>query len=158
MRIWIDFPRIRWATGQEYVLRFLFGGLVTALAALIAQAFGAIAGGTLLAFPALSIASTTLAAQHEIREKRAAGVHGHKRARKVAAIEAAGAALGSIGLLCFALAICWGIEKYSPSVVISGATLLWLISAAPLWYVRKSRAIRHLRVHYRRRDSSLPFR
>ncbi len=41
-------------------MRFLFGGIVTAIAGLVAQHYGPVIAGILLAFPAIFPASATL--------------------------------------------------------------------------------------------------
>jgi hypothetical protein len=43
---------------SQYALRFLFGGIVTAVAGLVAQHFGPVVAGLLLAFPAIFPACT----------------------------------------------------------------------------------------------------
>jgi hypothetical protein len=49
--------RTRW---YEYAVRFIFGGLITVAAGLIAKRFGPTVGGLFLAFPAIFPASATL--------------------------------------------------------------------------------------------------
>ncbi len=56
-----------------------------------------------LAMPAIFCASATLIERHETRRKREAGLRGTRRGREAAALEAAGAGLGSIGMLAFAI-------------------------------------------------------
>ena len=59
----------RWC---EYVVRFLFGGLITVVAGIIAKKYGPGIGGLFLAFPAIFPASATLIEKHE-KQKRATG-------------------------------------------------------------------------------------
>jgi hypothetical protein len=49
----------------EYAIRFLFGGMITAVAGMIAKQFGPGIGGLFLAFPAIFPASATLIEKHE---------------------------------------------------------------------------------------------
>jgi hypothetical protein len=56
----------------------------------------------LLAFPAILPASATLVEKHEREKKQAAGILQMIRGRQAAALEARGAAMGSIGLAVFA--------------------------------------------------------
>jgi hypothetical protein len=58
-----------------------------------------------LAFPAIFCASATLIEKHERERKERAGVRGTRRGKEAAALDAAGAALGSFGLLAFGAAI-----------------------------------------------------
>src|SRR5260370_1205193 len=95
-----ELARTRW---YEYAIRFLFGGAVTAIAGIVAREFGPAVGGLLLAFPAILLASATLIEKHEIQKKRRAGLDGRARGVKAAALDAIGAALGSIGLMLFGL-------------------------------------------------------
>ena len=53
--------------------------------------------------PAIFCASATLIEKHEIRRKREAGLDGERRGQGAAALDAAGAALGAIGMLAFAV-------------------------------------------------------
>src|SRR5881398_2408468 len=87
----------------EYALRFLFGGLIPAVAGIIAKKFGPGVGGLFLAFPAIFPASATLIEKHEKQKKESEGLRGTERAREAVSVDAAGAAMGSIGLLVFAL-------------------------------------------------------
>ena len=87
------------------ITRFVlfFGGLVTAIAGVIAKQFGAAVGGLFLAFPAIFPASATLIKKREKQKKEKKRPHGAPRGREAASMDAAGAAMGSIGLLLFAL-------------------------------------------------------
>src|SRR5579864_5603757 len=105
MRVKIDLSVLGQTKWQDYALRFFFGGLVTAIAGIIARVYGPVVGGLFLAFPAIFPASATLIEKHEKERKQHSGLHGEKRARGAASLDAAGAARGSIGLMLFALLI-----------------------------------------------------
>src|ERR1700753_2395906 len=75
--------------------------MTTLIAGVIADIWGPETGGLFLAFPAIFCASATLVETHERRKKRAHGVAGCRRGTDAAALESAGAALGSIGLSIF---------------------------------------------------------
>ncbi len=77
---------IRW---YEYVSRFVFGGLATAVASVIAKEYGPSVGGLFLAFPAIFPASATLIEQNEKRRKQGTRGHGTLRGRRAAALDAA---------------------------------------------------------------------
>ena len=110
----------------EYAVRFLFGGLITALAGIIAKKFGPEIGGLFLAFPAIFPASATLIEKHEKQEKERLGLKGTKRAADAVSVDAAGAAIGTIGLACFALLVWKAIPNHTTWLVLLGAALLWM--------------------------------
>jgi uncharacterized protein DUF3147 len=83
------------------VLRFVLGGLATAVAGAVAEFFGPEAGGLFLAFPAIFCASATLIEKHERERKQKLGLSGHRRGTDAAALDSAGAGLGSVGLAAF---------------------------------------------------------
>jgi hypothetical protein len=120
----------------EYVVRFVFGGLVTAITGLIAKEFGPDVGGLFLAFPAIFPASATLIEKHEKEKKEEAGLDGTRRGRVAASVDAAGASIGTIGLMGFALVVWLSITIYPVWIVLTGATAAWLIISASLWHIR----------------------
>jgi hypothetical protein len=69
-------------------------------------------------------ASATLVEKHERERKENVGLRGAKRGRDTAALEAAGAALGSIGLMVFAT-IVWQFATAAPGIALSGGALAW---------------------------------
>ena len=121
----------------EVVLRFAFGGLITAAAGMIARRYGPVIGGLFLAFPAIFPASATLVAKHEREEKERKGLRGERRGKEAAAADACGAAMGSVGLFCFAAMIWQFIPRYAPWMVLIGATLAWMAGSVLLWIARK---------------------
>ena len=138
--------RSRW---YEYLERFVFGGTVTVLAGLIARKYGAGVGGLFLAFPAIFPATATMLESHE-RQKEPSRL----RARQVAGIDAAGAAMGSIGLAAFALAVVIGLPRHSLAAVLAAASMLWLLVAVAAWWVRKA-GMRKLRLAWRRHTAAM---
>ena len=102
----------RW---HEYLIRFVLGGAMTVVAGLIAARFGPVVGGLFLAFPTIFPASATLIEKHVRERKEKAGLPGARRGREAAALDAAGAALGSVGLAAF------------------GIVVLLMIAESPLW-------------------------
>jgi hypothetical protein len=97
----------RW---YEYLVRFVLGGAMTVVAGLIAARFGPVIGGLFLAFPAIFPASATLIEKHVRERKEKAGLPGARRGKEAAALDAAGAVLGSFGLAAFGLVI-WLIHR-----------------------------------------------
>ncbi len=131
---------------HQYLVRFLFGGAATVLAGLVARRFGPAVGGLFLAFPAIFPAGVTLIESHEKERKGELGCDGTNRGRMAASIDAAGAALGSIGLVGFALVLCWMLPDQSPWLAIPVATVVWAMIAFLLWELRKRRLFgRHAR-------------
>jgi uncharacterized membrane protein (GlpM family) len=105
---------------KEYGVRFLFGGVITAVVGILGKAFGPVVAGLFLAFPAILPASLTLVASHE--DKKAAGK------------DALGAALGSVGLVAFG-AVVWGTSaRISAVAVLAAATVAWLAVGIGLWF------------------------
>src|ERR1700720_633338 len=139
MQIKVDPSVIGQTRWYEYALRFLFGGLITAVAGIIAKKFGPVIGGLFLAFPAIFPASATLIEKHEKQKKEAQGLQGTQRGREAASIDAAGSAMGSVGLFVFALLVWQFAPRYNIWMVLMGATLAWLIGSVLIWHVRKRR-------------------
>src|SRR4051812_46368814 len=117
-----ELSKTKW---HEYVLRFVFGGGMTFLAGLIAKHYGPGMGGLFLAFPAIAPAAATLLDQHAKQEKQRAGLEGHTRGRKVAALDMYGTLWGTAGLLAFALVVWQMGPAHSTWLVLALATLAW---------------------------------
>lgn len=144
MIVQIDPAGLRQTKWYEYVLRFVFGGAITAAAGLIGKEWGPGIAGLFLAFPAILPASATLLEKHEKERKQ--GSAGRHDGITAAASDATGAAMGSVGLFAFA-AICWLlIPRYSPVLVLIGATLLWALVAGSVWFLQKRLRARARRV------------
>jgi hypothetical protein len=121
----------------QYFTRFLLGGTVTAVAGIIAKDFGPGIGGLFLAFPAIFPASATLIEKHEKEKQEKEGLDGTLRAREAAGLDAAGSAMGSIGLLVFALCVWQFLPRHSTWEVLTGAAVAWLVVSVLVWHVRK---------------------
>jgi hypothetical protein len=126
---------------HEWIIRFVFGGVVCVIAGLIAQRFGPVIGGFFLAFPAIFPASASLVEAHEEEHKARAGFNGTNRGRIVAAIDALGTAMGCIGLAGFAVVFWIWLPRTSTFVVFTLATLVWLTLSVGVWLLRKKRAV-----------------
>jgi hypothetical protein len=127
----------RW---YEYLVRFGLGGLTTVLAGVIADRFGPATGGLFLAFPAIFCASATLIEKHERQRKARKNLRGRKRGREAAALDATGAAWGSLALAGFAVVV-WLAAPLGGAAALALASLVWLVAAAAAWLVR--RQLRH---------------
>ena len=139
LHIGVNLSALRRTKVYEYALRFLFGGAITAFTGLLAKHYGASLGGLFLAFPAIFPATATLVEKHEKQKKQRAGLDGTIRGRQSAGVDAAGASLGSIGLVAFAL-IFWGLIPHLATwIVLLCATAAWMLICAILWYLRKTK-------------------
>lgn len=134
--IGIDSSGLKHTHWHEYVLRFVIGGAITVIAGLIAKHFGPVVGGLFLAFPAIFPASLTLVAKHEEEKKARAGMQGHRLGVEAAGVNAAGATLGSIGLIAFAAAIAESVERH-PALSFVAATAAWIVGAGASWFCWK---------------------
>jgi hypothetical protein len=123
----------RW---YEYVVRFALGGAATVFAGLISNIYGASIGGLFLSLPAIFCASATLIESHEIRRKREAGLKGRRRGQQAAALDAAGAALGALALLAFAIVFSLMVKRSVPGAFIA-ASVAWLSVAVAAWALRR---------------------
>jgi Protein of unknown function (DUF3147) len=136
--------RSKW---YEYAGRFLFGGIVTALAGIIAKRWGPGIGGLFLAFPAIFPAAATLLEKHEDEKRQSVGKGGTLRARAIAGVDAAGAAMGSIGLLAFAMVVWRLIPNHRLAMVLGIAAFVWLSAAVLTWEIHET-IWRRLRVRF----------
>jgi hypothetical protein len=137
MLVKLDPSKVKETRWHEFGVRFLLGGLITAFAGIIGHKYGAPIGGLFLAFPAIFPASATLIDKHEKEKKERAGLNGHGRARQLVSVDAAGTAIGSIGLFAFAFLIHETIRDHSTWLVIGGATIVWAGVSVLAWYLRK---------------------
>lgn len=130
---------------NEWAVRFFFGGAVCVAAGLIARRFGPSVGGLFLAFPAIFPAGASMVEAHEKKHKARAGFDGTNRGRTVAGVDAAGAALGSIGLAGFALT-CWiCLPRLSTPATFAAAIAVWITLSITSWLLSKSSTFRHMR-------------
>jgi Protein of unknown function (DUF3147) len=123
----------RW---YEYVIRFALGGAATVFTGIISSRYGASVGGLFLALPAIFCASATLIEKHEIRRKRETGLSGERRGQEAAALDAAGAVLGALGMLAFAGVFLWLVER-SVVAAFAAASLAWIVVSVTAWFVRR---------------------
>lgn len=133
----VDASALRDSKWSQYAVRFLFGGIVTAIAGVVAQHCGPVIAGLLLAFPAIFPASATLIEKHEKQKKEKKGMSGTVRGSQAASVDAAGSAMGSVGLFVFAVIIWQLLPVHSAWAVLSVATLAWAIVSVFVWQIRK---------------------
>lgn len=137
-KIVIKLDGLRRTKWHEYGIRFLVGGTITALVGVIGKKFGPSMGGLFLAFPAIFPASATLVEKRELEKKRDAGVNGLRHSREVAGVDAAGAAMGSFGLLAFAFFVSYLLPRQAAWQVLLAAALIWMAVSAMVWWICKT--------------------
>ena len=137
MMVRFEWASVRDTQWNEYATRFIFGGVVTLLAGLIADRFGPHMGGLFLAFPAIFPASASLIQKHQREKKQKAGLDGVKRGGIAAGIDAAGATIGCLGLAAFAATAWKMLPIYPVWVTLTVATLVWTGLAVTAWFARK---------------------
>src|SRR5262249_41870350 len=89
-----------------------------------------------LAFPAIFSASATLIEKHERERKEKVGLRGTRRGKEAAALDAAGAALGSFGLLAFGAAI-WLLAPRSAWLALVVGSAAWFAVSIFLRSIRR---------------------
>jgi len=139
MTIKIDPSVLKQTKWHEYALRFAIGGVITVIAGMIARKWGPGIGGLFLAFPAIFPASATLIEKHERQKKQEKGLHGEERGTDAAAIDALGAAMGSVGLMAFAGICWWLILRYPAPLALGAGTVAWLLVSFSIWTIRQRR-------------------
>jgi hypothetical protein len=137
MTIKIDPSGLKQTRWHEYAVRFVAGGIITVIAGVIARKWGPGVGGLFLAFPAIFPASATLIEKHQRQRKQNQGLRGERRGTDAAAVDAIGAAMGSLGLIVFAGVCWWFLLRFAASGVLAGAALVWLLVSFCVWVVRK---------------------
>ncbi|WP_371420801.1 hypothetical protein [Tardiphaga sp.] len=136
MIVRVSFSSLGDSRWYEYVVRFLLGGAATVMTGLVGQLWGPAVGGLFLAFPAMLCASATLVETHERRRKKEAGLTGDRRGADAAALDAVGAALGSVGLMAFA-AVVLRTDASAPWTSLALASLAWALAAGCCWWIYK---------------------
>jgi len=137
MRIGLDVSSIHHLRLRDYAVRFVFGGIVTVLTGLIARRYGPGVAGLFLAFPAIFPAGATLIEKQQREKKRRVGLDGTSRGRVAAGIDAIGAAMGTLGLIAFALLVWRFLPSHSSPAILTIAGLAWLAISVLAWLIRK---------------------
>jgi hypothetical protein len=137
MLIGINVAKLREGKPSEYLTRFLFGGIITVLATLIARRYGPILGGLFLAFPGIFAPGLSMTETHAIERKAQGGANGILFARGEASVEAAGASIGALGLAAFAIVLWKGLPTHSLALILPLAGATWLLVSVLLWWLRK---------------------
>jgi hypothetical protein len=149
---------LKYIRPREVAVRFVFGGAVSVLAFLIAQHWGPVAGGLFLAFPAIFPASASLVEKHH-REHIAGRIQKDPalskslnpklQGRLAAGVDAAGTALGCLGLAAFALTVWIELPRRHALVVLVEALTAWMVMAYCGWLLERERIERKMGVEYK---------
>lgn len=115
-----DWSRIREVKLSAMAMRFLFGAIVSVVAAVVGIAAGPKVGGLFLAFPAILPASLTLIEKKE----------GLTRAWS----DASGGALGSVAMAAFA-ATAMLLLSWNPFAALLLALIVWVLVATGLYFL-----------------------
>jgi hypothetical protein len=117
----MDLRSLRGIKPRQYVVRFVFGFLVSSAATMVTAVWGARVGGVFLAFPAILPASLTLIQAEYGRHEAAA--------------DAKGGQLGGIGLIAFGLVAWQLLPRLAPSLALVLATAAWCLVSAGAYLV-----------------------
>src|SRR3989440_5798866 len=115
-----DWSKLSKASPREIALRFIFGGSIALIAAVVAYFFGAKAGGLFLAFAAVLPATLTLIEKKEGTSKAWA--------------DASGGVLGALGLAAFALTTML-LLHWNPFAALLLALLAWAAVTGSLYFL-----------------------
>lgn len=120
LHVGLDLGGLRHLTIGQLGIRFLFGAVISTVAAIAGLRFGPAVGGLFLSFPAILPASLTLIARKD-------GEH-------PAQVDAIGAIGGAIALGVFAAVTILLLPRAPLAVTLLAATMSWLLSATALYY------------------------
>jgi len=141
MRPKLRIDSLRQTTPMEYAIRFMFGGLVTLAATLIANKWGPVIGGIFLAFPGIFPAGVSLVEKHKTKRESVVGKIGVATARAEASVQAAGASAGTWGLAGFGLVLWKEAAIHSLPMMMMCAALAWAVLSWTLWMLRDKHAM-----------------
>jgi hypothetical protein len=137
MRTTLTFKSLKDTTPKEYISRFVFGGLVTVFAGMIADRYGPVIGGLFLAFPGIFPASISLVEKHKRLREEKEGKIGIRSAGGEASVEAAGASIGALGLVAFAISLWLRLPSHGLASTLLIASVAWALLSLTVWWVRE---------------------
>ena len=146
MNVRLQLGELKETTWSDFAVRFVFGGAITVLAGWLAKEYGPALGGLFLAFPAIFPATETLIEATEHAREMENGRAVKMRGRLSAALNARGAILGSLGLVCFAAFVWKLLPRWNAAATLLAALGIWFAASIVLW-----RATRWVRFALRRR-------
>jgi apolipoprotein N-acyltransferase len=126
----VSLRKVRQVPRRNLAIRFGFGAGISTVASLIAIAFGARAGGLMLAFPAILPATLTLLEQEESTRK--------------AADDDLGSVLGALGLAAFAAVAWWLLPRAGGAPGLAAAGVAWLATATGCYFLVRAMVLRRV--------------
>jgi uncharacterized membrane protein (GlpM family) len=118
--VWeFDFSQLKQIKIKDYIVRFLFGGAISVLAALIGEWTNTRFGGIFTAFPAILLASLTII-------NRMDGKHAAEQ-------DARGAVVGAIAFVVTAIVLSLTLTKFVGGRALVLALVVWLLCAVGLY-------------------------
>lgn len=117
----LDFSQLKQLRWKDFIIRFLFGGAVSVLAALIAQLTNGRIGGIFTAFPAILLASLTIIAR----------VEGKYDAEETAR----GGIVGAVALVITAIVLSLTLNVLTGPLSLLLSLAVWLLCAIGLYVV-----------------------
>jgi nicotinamide-nucleotide amidase len=108
----VDTAKLRTVRPIDYLVRFVFGFLISVVAGLVTDVYGPRVGGLFLAFPAILPATVTLVEKKEGIAQAASDIRG--------------ATIGALGLVAFGCLVAAFVQR-SPALAISGALVGWAL-------------------------------
>jgi uncharacterized membrane protein (GlpM family) len=127
--IFIDPAKCREVRAGDLAIRFGFGFVVSVLAGIVTLVAGNHVGGLFLAFPAILPASLTLI--------------GAKEGDDQAELDAAGAVIGAVGMIGFALTAFFLFGAVNAVAAEAAALLCWLAASTGLYLLLRRLLRRH---------------
>jgi len=131
--IGVDLARLRDVRVPEVGIRFAFGFVISVLAGVVTIVAGNHIGGLFLAFPAVLPASLTLIGQKDGDDE--------------AELDAAGATIGAVALVAFAVTASAMFVHVSAAITMAAALVVWICAAVGLYNVTCRTVRRRRRRH-----------
>ena len=138
MKVQVETSSLKHSHRYGHVLRFVLGGTVTLAAGLVAKWFGPAVGGILLAFPAIMPAALILLERSQNEQVPPPGCGA--RGRRAVVLDAVGGAMGSLGLIAFAVVVWKTLVRMPTTLALIAGTVAWAAVAVVVWMARKRMA------------------
>lgn len=116
----LDFSQLKNSKLRDYAIRFLFGGVVSVLAALISQWTTGRIGGIFTAFPAILLASLTII--------------GEQDGQRASEEDARGGVVGAIGLVIAAIVLSVTLGHMADALSLLISLVVWLVCSIVLYW------------------------
>jgi len=114
-----DFSQLKHIDLKAYAIRFLFGGAISVLAALISQLTNGRIGGIFTAFPAILLASLTIISRED-------GKHQTEE-------DARGGIVGAVAFVITAIVLSLTLKLLAGALALLLAVVVWLLCAVGLY-------------------------